>query len=199
MLVVTSFAIGVACTFPDVTFATAEGGTSETGTPEANTPIEEAGIDDRGAIVITDGQGGSAIDAKACEAGLPHCDCDKDTYGDQFCDVDASTLGLKLGDCDDLNDSRNPGIQNYSSVPTDAGNWNCINGVEKAYSEVPSDWCKATLLSSGVIGCTTARGFDRTVGCGEYADFFKCVTNGLGGCKTEIDNPNMRQAQQACR
>lgn len=192
-----------ACAFPDVTFGPGPD-SNEAGTSDANAPERDAGRDvvggdvDTGDVdtgdVVTRNEASAVVDAGACEAGKPHCDCDNDGYGDIHCDVDASVLGLKLDDCDDLDPVRHPDQGFVAEVPPPGrdGDWNCDGVVDRS----PGNDLKCG--GSGLGGCTGGSGFVNAPSCGEKADFYSCEpqANALAQC---IQKPTGSTPVQLCR
>ncbi len=192
--------VGVACSFPEVTFspgAEAEAGTS----PDAD---EDASASDGAASDVTfvtdavtrEDASAAIADASLCET-RPKCDCDDDGYAATDCDVDAGGLlspkgePLKLGDCDDLDPLRHPGQGFVDEVPADGkdGDWNCDQRVER----FPA--AKVTCRGNGLTGCVGDPGYLVEPVCGTANDVYACETPALGACKSI---PKGR-ATQLCR
>lgn len=183
--------VGVACSFPDVSFGSAsveeEDAATEAG---SESRAEEGGADggldaadladafDFGDVATRD-DANQVVDANACGDRSP-CDCDGDGYLDIGCDAgpDAAGLGKKPGDCDDLDPLRHP-----DALPTDAvpvghdGDWNCDGVV----SRVPTAQIKCS--GTGLTGCSGGPGFLNKPTCGTKADVYSCEASGLLACQ----------------
>src|SRR5262249_31690123 len=132
VLAASAAAIGVACTFPDVTFDTSDGGASSgvqpgidgssSGSSEGggSSGASSGGID----AASIDHDSGTVIIGDNCIGGP--CDCDNDGWGDYAC-VDAGKVvydaGLLHWDCDDKLGGRHPdaGYHDTAMPPRDAG------------------------------------------------------------------------------
>src|SRR5688572_8249498 len=110
----------VACSFPDVTFSSTEGG--EGGLRN------DGGRRDAVTLEATTRTGETErVDASNCK-DKPTCDCDEDGYKDKNCDAGAAVdANLEEGDCDDLDPLRHPGQGPVKDVPPDGkdGDWDC--------------------------------------------------------------------------
>ncbi|MBX3207806.1 MAG: hypothetical protein KF764_22355 [Labilithrix sp.] len=192
LLAVTMFAaplviVGVACSFPEVTFGSGDG--AEGGAEAAPDDAQgDAATDDvsfvADAVAREDGRG-AIMDASVCEA-RPKCDCDDDGFAAVDCDVDAAGLTsskgapLKLGDCDDLDPLRFPGQDYVSEVPEPGkdGDWNCNDVVER----FPP--AKVTCAGNGLGGCRGNPGFLIEPVCGTAEDVYACEAQGIGACRS---------------
>lgn len=175
-------AIGMeACAFPDVDFATVEGGTSNegsTGEGGADGGADAFFVDGRAPQVDVDPEGGaqeagtagdaSQIDASDCKT----CDCDQDGFN--RIDIDAGCDGGpsgKLPDCDDLNKAIHPGLTFISdpwppgTTHTPVGDWDCSGETTRQY---PYDGTCA-----GLSSC--ADGFVGNPPCGGTSDYLTCT------------------------
>jgi len=193
------FAIGAACTFPEVSFAPPGG--AETGGSDGSTP--DGAVDaDFDATVLVDGSdpdalivrdAGAKIDAAACAP--TDCDCD----GDGFKDTLKANCEGGLDDCDDK-DGRSRPNQGYlldKPEPPNFGNWNCTMGVEKLYPDAFS--CSS--LAPGKA-CNEGAGLEDQPECGGFGTLLKCKTvpvpplNLTNQCVVGTRTPN---TQQACK
>ncbi|MBX3263400.1 MAG: hypothetical protein KIS78_13070 [Labilithrix sp.] len=177
--------VGVACSFPEVTFGPgADGGSS----PAADSSEVDASTSDVSFVTdaVTREDGTAAIaDASVCET-RPKCDCDDDGYADEACDVDASSLlsskgePLKPGDCDDLDPLRHPGQGFVDEVPAEGkdGDWNCDDEVERF------PLAKVTCSGNGLTGCVGSPGYLVEPVCGTANDVYACEASGLGRCNS---------------
>jgi hypothetical protein len=180
-------AVAFACTFPDVEFASSDGGASG---QDATIPDGSAPIGDGGPAIFNEASVRSdaeaLVDAGVCAQRTP-CDCDEDGYASSACDGGAvnikgsSGANLMLGDCDDLDRLRNPGAP-YRAIeppPGRDGDWNCDGVVDS----VP----KANFACPGNLGlnCSSpaVKGPPR---CGTEQLVYKCVVR-IGTCQEEPD------------
>ena len=178
--------VGVACTFPDVSFgppgsgdedAAREAG-SEGGADGGTDAADLADVFDFGDVATRD-DANQVIDANAC-GDKPLCDCDGDGYLDIHCDAgpDAAGPGKKPGDCDDLDPLRYPGAPPTDAVPVGhEGDWDC-DGVVK---RTPAAEIKCS--GTGLTGCLGGPGFLNKPACGTKADAYSCEASGILACQ----------------
>jgi len=200
LVLASSFAIGVACSFPDVEFrdgvsgdddgGSESGGGRDTGTPDSAT--EDAGDDapaDGGGMVPETAPPLDATSEKPdTGACADPCDCDKDLSRLR----DAACAPANGGDCDD-NDSRAfPGQNFRKDLPTQdtKGDWNCDGTTERLY--------KVVNVSCGGItdSCPGGRqGLAADIPCGTFGEYVTCGPGFPIGCN-KIDSGIV---QQECR
>ena len=183
----------MACTFPSVEY-TSTTDHPDTG-PDTNATMADATSD---ADLVVEAStrpqdAGPILDAAIC-ATKPLCDCDNDGFLSSNCDAGADAkamTGKPGGDCDDLDPFRKPSQTFTDQVPAEGGtyDWNCSGAVDKAYPENPA--CTGLL---GVIPCA-GEGFQKAVGCGATADYYKCQSNGVGCVLTAFDGTK----EQLCK
>ena len=189
-------AIGVACSFPDVSFAPP--GDSRRGTDDGGPDApREVGGDVSSSLDAGDPDGtivkdaGEKIDASGCTT----CDCDKDTFNDLLKAGCANAGGLN--DCDDTDTTTRPnqGYNETPPYPPRNGDWNCKNGVERVYT------ANVTCPATGGAACEATQGFSDDPACGAAGSYIKCKTTGAtppvlpGNCV--IDSRELRT--QACK
>ncbi len=178
--------VGVACSFPDVSFGPPGAGDDDAAR-EAGSEGDVDGGTDAGDLsdvfdfgdVATRGDANQVVDASLC-ATKPLCDCDEDGYLDIHCDagVDAAGPGMKPGDCDDLDPLRHPGAPLTDAVPVGHdGDWDCDKEVERT----PAAEIKCS--GTGLTGCSGGPGFLNKPTCGTSADVYSCEGSGLFACK----------------
>jgi hypothetical protein len=185
------FAIGAACTFPDVAFAPAVDGAADAEL-DAHVLIDGAEPD---ALIVRDA--GMKIDAAGCAA--TECDCDMDGFRDTLklnCDGGAN-------DCDDHDPRARPGqgfLLDKAESPM-FGNWDCSSKVDKLYP----DAFDCTTLAPG-DACNGGVGFTGQPECGAVGDLVKCKTKpgigigmGMGIGDTCIVGTHVPGTQQACK
>jgi hypothetical protein len=179
VLVVTSIvvagSIAVACSFPDVEFATAEAGPGvdpDTGArsdgPTGPAPPNPDVDPDGGSKDATSaGEAAVPIDAAGCVT----CDCDHDGFNrlDLATGCDGGPPGKT--DCDDVNAAIHPGQGEFLIDPWPSesqhkivGDWDCSGTTTKQFTYNAA----CGLLS------TCANGFVGNPRCGETADFITC-------------------------
>lgn len=146
---------------------------ADTGTDAAK-PDSAAGD---GGLVIDSGDpdvyverdaGGTKVDASACAAN--DCDCDNDGFND-LTKLGCADAGGE-NDCDDTDQRVRPN-QQFLEIPNAprGGDWNCKNGVEKAfYTNVGCG-----LLALGA--CNGVNGFKVDPACGAEAQYVTCKTS----------------------
>jgi len=180
-------AVGVACTFPDVSFGPAAAAGDEDAAQEAGSEGDADGGTDAADLadvfdfgdVATRGDANQVVDANAC-ATKPVCDCDEDGYLDIHCDAgpDAAGPGKQPGDCDDLDPLRYPGALPTDAVPVGhEGDWNCDGVVTRT----PAAEIKCS--GTGLTGCTGGPGFLNKPACGTKADAYSCEASGIFACQ----------------
>jgi hypothetical protein len=179
-------AVAIACSFPDVTFGTTEGG-------DGGGPIIEDGAVNE-ASTRSDAQQ-VIVDANVC-ATRTKCDCDEDGYAREDCEVPLSTIQrdgggtLQAGDCDDYDPLRNPGQTQFLKIkPPErhAGDWNCNNTVERQIR------VGFTCSGNGLTGCSPPA-FEGTPPCGsEGVPYLECRPAGaVGPCNpVELDRKDV--------
>lgn len=168
-------AVGVACSFPDVSFGPAgDDGAVE---PDVAEPAPDVDAGDAAADVIIDMPEDAAVrddatarvDASGCDAT---CDCDNDGYWEIGCDAGADASG-QPGDCDDLDPLRHPDAPYTAEPPVGhEGDWNCDGEVQakpRRSIRCTQDW----------RGCTGEPGFIGEPRCGTRADYYVCRKDGL--------------------
>ena len=178
-------AVGGACSFPDVMFATGDGGLLEA-TTDGGPPVVGT---DSGPARITDASAeGAPGDAQAKrDAAVPPQDgggagpCDQDNDG--FLAKNPTCGG---NDCDDNDPHRNPGVTAYVDTPTADGDWNCNGIVEK--ESPPNVACGPLTLT-----CPFAAGMTADPGCGQTGTYVTCAYR--GSCVIASSTPKT----QACR
>lgn len=170
--------IGVACSFPDVTYAPA-GGAEAGATIDASEPS-----DARPDVEVTGYEGGSLVDANDCAQRTP-CDCDGDHYYAVGCDAGLPD-GAVANDCDDLDSFRHPDQIFSDAGPTRDGtwDWNCSGKVEKAYAK---SGC------TNFFGNCSGDGIRTDAPCGAFADWYVCTPIPFG-CKDQYDNSSVYQS-----
>lgn len=181
--------VGVACSFPEVTFddgveAGVEGSTSSSSGSSLvdgggkDGPIQELKPD---AAQRPDGEG--PVSAGSCADATP-CDCDGDGYLRSDCPDDAGAdANMPGGDCDDLDPIRHPGA-GAKPYPWDAaqpgveGDWNCDGKGERTPKLINCPPAKAIPIVGGK--CPGADdGFitdPDELNCGYSADIYHCPT-----------------------
>lgn len=176
-------AIGVACTFPDVTFAPAgsEAGAGEGGNPEGSSDsptgdgMTDAGLSDAGPPL--DGES-EKPDTGAC---IDPCDCDRDgaRTKDASCGMTGGT------DCDDTDNRAKPGQTFLTDKATKdtKGDWNCDGNPERLIQNVNVD-CGGTTDS-----CPAGKeGLRSDIPCGALGEYVYCKPGALNvGC-VQVDS-----------
>lgn len=200
-MVVVTFAIGAACTFPDVSFAPPGATNTEAGSSDG--PVADGIVGtDFDATVLVDGSdpdalivrdAGAKIDAAGCAAA--ECDCD----GDGFKATQKAGCEGGLDDCDDHDERVRPN-QGYliaTPEPPIFGDWNCSTAVEKLY---PDGFSCSSL--QGGTACNDAVGLEDQPACGGFGTLLKCKTepvpplNLTTRCVVGARTP---MTQQACK
>lgn len=188
-------AIGVACSFPDVSFNDSPDGsspdvlspanegstTSDTGSsgglgPDGSTILDSSFLD----VVLNDAST-APVDPSSC-GSKPTCDCDNDGYKAADCGVDADFVDANLNglplDCDDLVPARHPDAG--FSDESDASNfdWNCDSQIERLPAVFGPDCPK-----SGLTCPAQTNFFVVTPACGTLGSLYSCsgILN-LGSC-----------------
>lgn len=143
---------------------------------------------------LTPPRGLAASDAGGADAGADvtspdNCDLDRDSYSDPT--KVGCTDAAGPFDCDDTDPRAHPGQSFREDVPTPAlaGDWDCVNGVEKRYATKVS--CE--LLALGA--CVGVEGFADDPGCGETGSFVRCEVQGVLLC---VAGPASTR-KQACK
>lgn len=175
-------AVGVACGFPNVEFASDDGGPGGDSDPGV---ADGAGSEATADSALVEGSVRDDATAKVPDGScLPDdCDCDRDFFFRGNCDAGIQT-DARL-DCDDFDPLRKPDATLTSTVPDQGqipyGDWNCDAIVDKAYSTNLK--CSAVLTS-----CTGGAGFKGNPGCGVSEAYFTCQDLGLfkGGCQAVL-------------
>jgi hypothetical protein len=165
-------AAGGACSFPDVTFATDDGGLPEAAMEDAPPAV---GTDAEGADASADGAPSDA-QAKWDGVGPPNDGgSDGSDVGDAAdagpCDQDRDGFLAKNptcggDDCDDNDPHRNPGVKSYVDTVTTDGDWNCDGTVEK--ESRPNVECSP-------LACLFVAGMTTDPGCGQTGTFITCA------------------------
>lgn len=199
--------IGVACTFPEVTYREGvDGGdTNVDGNPTSDVHAGDGGegiiVDDSGKpIEIVSRDAASLPDAAGCDA---RCDCDDDGYLDKnkdFCQDGGTSFDDAManlpGDCDDLDPDVHPNQVFSNAAPRpgspDPGNWNCDDKVERS----PEPGFKCEGIGLGLCTNNGANGkFKNEVPCGALGDTYTCEMAELLGCTEHY----LKTVRQACK
>lgn len=185
-LVTGSVVIGVACTFPDVSFDDGASPDTEAGVaPDVDVPdveVPEDSGDDRPDVslppdVDPDGEDAGTVtldDASLTpvDSGCGSCDCDEDGYDRlelPMCDGG----GVKPGvDCDDTIKAIHPGQTDFvadtwpnASIHPIVGDWDCDNKVIKQYNYK---------VNCGLL-CAGSKGFSDDPQCGGRGNYVECT------------------------
>ncbi|MGH7293696.1 MAG: hypothetical protein ACRELB_02130 [Polyangiaceae bacterium] len=187
-----------ACSFPQVSYDTGEGGADASqgdGSHDGSASGGgDAGPDSGGdGFAGDDGQAasdapsgdapGDAVDDYVFEAAAdaPVCDQDQDTY-----DAKGGTCGGL--DCDDTDKHANPGVttyQTYPAHPPSSGDWNCDG---KVVMQFPESFNCGLLAGSA---CAGKSGFTDTPGCGQTsANFITCKVSTALLCVVDTTTSN---------
>jgi hypothetical protein len=195
--------VGVACTFPDVSFGPADD--KDSGKDPSPDAASDAVADQELGDAVRREDGSLVGDPSICDTDArAKCDCDDDGFAATDCDagVDATTLKsldgsfLKLGDCDDLDALRHPGQTYVEDVPPPGkdGDWDCNGKIDY----FPSQGITCNLGALGT--CSGGPGFVTAPPCGTPADYYNaCETRYEGLTPKCVLPPSGDVLTQTCK